>query len=278
MEKKTLRMIGRILALIIVIVMVFFISMEIYESQPRQRVARFKEMIALIDETGSHVSYDTLKKFDRFNQQTERGKRFDAPFLQEYIQLYSLQELLKDVQKYASFTKWNCYESSFSARFVTDNLSNAGILAPVTPSIDRKNDNSVGYYHDHADLLGTEEQETMPGTFYDQNGENVSKSTRTNTSTLRGYGDYAIGEYDRYSYSAGEFYWENGVLHDRLPSWDHRHSFTLYYKGIAIASGKTMDDLYEECGRVRFLMETDEGLWLLEEDGDLSWKEFKKGE
>lgn len=105
MEKKTPRMIGRILALIIAIVMVFFISMEIYESQPRQRVARFKEMIALIDETGSHVSYDTLKKFDRFNQQTERGKRFDAPFLQEYIQLYSLQELLKDVQKYASFTK-----------------------------------------------------------------------------------------------------------------------------------------------------------------------------
>ena len=39
-----------------------------------------------------------------------------------------------------------------------------------------------------------------------------------------------------------------------------------------------MDDLYEECGRVRFLMETDDGLWLLEEDGDLSWKEFKKGE
>ena len=100
---------------------------------------------------------------------------------------------------------------------------------------------SKGYYGGKKDEIKEGEKQT--GEFNNaQNDNAVYKSSRTDKTEKKYYGDWAVEYSVKYNYNQGKYGWNNGVFEDESPTWEETSNLIVYYKdSIVIREDNTTE-------------------------------------
>ena len=175
----------------------------------------------------------------------ERGNGLREDFVNEYIETYSLDDLIECTSLIATRCSTSSPRGSDPCNFeyILDLLKEKTNI--TTLSTDEQGEMSM-YYQENSTALPTYRTTKTSGKFFDESnpGKGVYTKSVDNTHTPTFYGLFAVEKFVGYTYDEGRYGWYNGEFVNKPSRFVSTTYYTLYCQGVKILEENKADTFF----------------------------------
>ena len=215
--------------LVIVIALVLLAVLLIYPllaNMTMSNCERFEYIAEAVHKGKINGRGETLLK--KLGLDSSKGLAFTSEDLRSYLANHSIDEYFDAIQTISSL-KEICTDDLLSLVFLCNEINSESVKDGGSVFAQESTD---GYYKENPSAQPKPSASKVSGGFNDASNENsIYYESKTNSTTVTYYGDFAIARTEKYTYNPGIYKWVDGVFYDRPPRWDYSAKTELWCMG-----------------------------------------------
>lgn len=211
---------------IALVLLVVLVIRPLLANMTMSNCERFEYIVEAVHKGKIDSRGETLLKKLRLD--SSKGLAFTSEDLRSYLTNHSIDEYFDAIQTISSL-KGICTDDLLSLVLLCNEI-NSGSVKDGGSIFARES--TDGYYKEHPSAQPRPSTSKVSGKFNDASNENaIYSDSKTNSTTVTYYGDFAIAETEEYIYNPGIYKWVNGVFYDQPPRWDYSVETELWCMG-----------------------------------------------
>lgn len=257
-DRKIKLLIGVMAVLLVFVILIIMLAGN---NEPVDVAAEFTSLCTAAKD-GDFDAFSTSAKRLNIDDESRGDSLLTENFLNNYIDENSVKKYMKVYLDIDLYLKEYYEEISFKDS-VRELMSS--ITDPYVESFNvKKFAGKSGYYSNHPNAKPKASTEKVSGTFNRPPTMEVYTDTRTNTTKVEYYGDFALKKTHEYVYNEGEYGWYGGTFHDELSSWSEENTKAWYFKGEFLGNEKpSVVRVLEKSGKASY--------YLIKNNGEIIW-------